>query len=713
MLLLLAQIASAQTFEVDQRWLPGTLGALPPPWTAAISPGDDAVAVLDGAGRVTLVDAKTLAVRWQVPLVRGDGRVHGQLAFGPNGLAVAAGPLDEAVRVAVLDERTGTIMPLGRTPKGAKILDLAWLPDGHLRTRSRESEAGTPIDMLMERTWGERPVEREVAAWIPARRVPSARSNRVFVDVTQRSLTKSGSLVVDVRYRVWDDPWDPATARPLKDCPEWSEVVHVSDDGRLAYTMGQVRCVYDLDTAEVVAWETKQVPFWSALSPDGSHVIERLGRGGRSYGAVRDTRTGDVAFQLEGMEGATFTGDGVVLSWTAHRIEAMSLATGARDWAVLLDGEVMDVRVSPSTGVVVLAERLLDGGRLRLRMLSPAGKVLGTLDDVDGIEGFSDSGRRMIVRARSNALQVVDLTAPAVARPRTHRAGLTALVIDDACQLASGDEEGRVRWARGDTSRTWQVPGEVRDLVMADGEIVTLSAEDPIEGEDPVLWRVDRRAPDGDGPRRPPIVGQGFLGGRLTPDGSQVVLLGGLQEDMVVPAGKGRGRALPSYAGRIGQAPDPRHFVTLQNRDRFIGVPLGTAADQAHAWGFERAKPVGRYPVPMGRPERVAASADRVAVVDARGGGRVFKLDGGGAVDLAEVDGTAGVCCVAVGGPSVLVARGRGRVYVHDARSGDRVQTLDPGFSAAVSAIAVSPKGTCMAVGSEGGEVSVYKRLSP
>lgn len=710
MILALTLLAHAGPFELEQRWLPGTLGALPPPWKAVAAPSGDAVAVLDGRGRVTLLEPDTLAVRWQVPFVRGEGPVQGELTFGPAGLAVAAGPRDEAVRVGIIDVDDGRIQPLGRTPEGALVLDLGWLDDGHLRTRSREPEAGNPIDVLVERTWGDVPSEREVAAWIPARRVEAGDGSRAFVDRTSRSLNKSGSLAVDVKYRVWDDPWDPGTARALKDCPEWSEVVHVSDDGRLAYTMGQVRCVYDLDSGEVVAWETKQVPFWSSLSPNGAMVIERLGRGGRSYGAVRDTRTGEVRLQIEGLEGAVFTGDGSVLAWTTYRLQALTINGGARRWALPLDGEVASVQVAPSTGVIVLAERLADGGRLRLRLVSPQGKVLGAVDDVDGVAGFSESGRQLLVRARADALAVVNLTGPVRTAPRTHRAAVTALVVDDACQLASGDDEGRVRWARGQTSRTWEVPGEVRDVVLATGEIVTLSAENPADQEDPVRWRVDRRAPDGDGPRRPPVVGEGYLGGRLTPDGKRVVLLGGLRDDWLAPADKGRGRPLPVYADRDGKSPDPARFATLPDRDRLVAIPASATADQAEAFSFDRVRPVGRYPMKLGQPERIGVSASRVVVIDGRGGGRVFKLDGGGAVDLAAVDGGEGSCCVAVGESTVAAVRARDTVFVHDTASGDLLQSLDPGFSARITAVSVSPDGRCLAVGSEGGELGVWRR---
>lgn len=718
MLLALSLLVYAGPYSVDQVWQPRTLGALPPPWTASVSPSEDVVAVLDGAGRVTLIDASTLAVRWQVPFVVGDGPVRGELAFGPGGLAVAAGPRDEAVRVGILDPQDGGLTPLGRAPDGSQILDLSWMGGDTLRTRSREPEADNPIDVLMERTWGPSPTEREVAAWIPARRYTAARSERVFIDVTQRGLSRSGGLQIDVRYRVWDDPWDPASARALKDCPEWSEVVHVSDDGRLAYTMGQVRCVYDLDSGEVVAWETQQVPFWSALSPDGARLVERHGKAGRSYGVMRDTRTGEVLYDLPGMREAHFTPAGGLLVWDDYRLEMLDVANGERRWSVPLDGDVVDVQVAPDAGSVVLAERVSDDARLRLRVLDPGGKVRGLVDDVDGIYGFGEGGRRMVVRVRSDAVGIVDLREPGTSGPRMHQAGLRALVVDDDCQVASGDDEGRVRWARGGASRTWNVPGEVVDLLVVDGEIVTLSVEEPPDREpgdppaepEPNRWRIDRRAVDGDGPRRPPIVGEAFRGGRLTSDGQSVVLLGGPDGDVLAPAGRGRAQVLPDWASKQGVGPSPAAFATVPGEPRIVAVPDTSTADQALGYSFGRTRPAGRYPLKLGRPEVVAASERRVAVIGPNGAGRVFKLEGGGAVDLASVDGGDGTCCAAIGGGVLAVVRSRDVVFVHDATTGDLVQTLDPGFAARLSSVAVSERGDCVAIGSEGGELATWRR---
>lgn len=717
MLIVLSLLAHAGPYAPQKAWQPGTLGALPAPWSAVASPSEDAVVVLDGDGRLTMVDATTLEVRWQVPFVVGDAPVRGQLAFGPGGLAVAAGPRDQAVRVAILDPVDGRITPLGRTPEGALILDLDWIDGQNLRTRSREPEADNPIDTLVERTWGPKPSEREISAWIFARRYASTGSDRVFVDVTQRGLSRTGGLEIDVRYRVWDDPWDPASARPLKDCPEWSEVVHVSHDGRLAYTMGQVRCVYDLDEGEVVAWETKQSPFWSTLSPDGSKVIERHGKEGRSYGVLRESRTGEVIRELQGMREARFTPGAGLLLWTDYRLEMVGLGDGKQRWSVPLDGEVADVQVAPDGQSVVLAERLADDARLRLRILGPDGKVRGLVDDVDGIQGFSEGGRRLLVRARFDALGIVDLRNPGHSGPRTHQAGLRAVVVDDACQIASGDDEGRVRWARGDTSRTWTVPGSVADLAVVDSEIITLSVEEPPDrqpGEEavdePVRWRADRRAVDGDGPRRPPTLGQDYTGGRLTADGEHAVLLGGPGPAILAPTGRGREQALPTWAGRDAAGPSPDAFEVMPGEERIIAVPASSNATQALGYSFSREKPAGRYPLKLGRPEVVAVSARRVAVVGERGAGRVFKRDGGGAVDLATVDGGDGACCAALGGGVLAVVRDRDVVFVHDATNGDLVQTIDPGFAARLSIVGVSPKGDCIAVGSEGGELAVWKR---
>ena len=710
-------LAQSGPYDLEQVWRPGTLGALPPPWTAVTNPTEDAVAVLDGQGRVTLIDATSLEVRWQVPLVVGEGRVRGELSFGPGGLAVAAGALDEAVRVAIIDPSDGRITPLGRTPEGARILDLTWLDGETLRTRSREDEPDNPIDLLMERTWGPEPTEREVSAWIPGRRYESPNGGRAFIDVTERGLSRSGGLEIDVRYRVWDDPWDPATARPLKDCPEWSETVHVSDDGRLAYTMGQVRCVYDLDDGEVVAWETKQVPFWSALAPDGQQVVERHGRSGRSYGVIRDTHTGEVISDLPGMREARFTGASTLLVWTDYRLEMVSLADGSKRWGVPLDGDVVDVQVAPNAGSIIVAERVADGGRLRLRILGPDGTARGLVDDVDGIFGFSEGGRRLLVRVRFDALGVVDLRSPGTSGPRTHHAGLRAVQVDDACQIASGDDEGRVRWARGETSRTWTVPGEVVDVRFVGDEVITLTVEEPPDpergqepSEEPNRWRVERRAVDGDGPRRPPVVGEGFRGGRITPDGQSVILLGGEEGDVLAPAGRGRTQTLPDWASKGGVRPSPTAFEPDVEGDRLIAVPDTRTADQALAYSFGRVRPAGRYPLKLGRPEVVAVSDRRVAVLSARGGGRVFRREGGGAVDLASVDGGEAACCAGLGGGILAAVFDQDVVFVFDATNGDVVQRLDPGFAARLSAVAVSPRGDCIAVGSEGGELATWKR---
>lgn len=717
MLLALSMLAHAGPYAADQVWQPRTLGALPPPWTAVASPSEDAVAVLDGEGRVTLFDADSLSVRWQVPFVLGEGPVRGELSFGPGGLAVAAGPRDEAVRVAIIDPADGGLTPLGRAPDGSQILDLTWIDAGNLQTRSREPQADNPIDMLVERTWGSSPTERELDAWIPSRRYGSASARRVFVDVTQRGLSRSGALEIDVRYRVWDDPWNPKSARPLKDCPEWSETVHVSDDGRLAYTMGNVRCIYDLDSGDVVAWETKQVPFWSALSPDGSKVVERHGKSGRSYGVVRNSRTGEVLFELPGMREARFTSASGLLVWDDYRLEMRNIADGSKRWSVPLDGDVADARVAPDAGSVVLAERVSSDGRLRLRILGPDGKLRGILDDVDGIHGFSPGGRRLLTRTRGDAIGVVDLQNPGSSGPRTHQAGLRALDVDDACQLASGDDEGRVRWSRGETSRTWNVPGEVVDIVVADGEIVSLTVEEPPragpgeeEVDEPNRWRVDRRAVDGDGPRRPPVIGEDFRGGRLTRDGQSAVLLGGAAGDVLAPAGRGRGRTLPPWSGKGGEGPDPTAFATVPGESRIVAVPASRVASQAQGYDFDREKPVGRYPLKLGRPELVTVSERRVAVMGPNGAGRVFRREGGGAVSLASVDGGDGICCSGLGGGVLAVVRSRDVVFVHDATNGDLVQTIDPGFAARLSAVAVSPKGDCIAIGSEGGELATFKR---
>lgn len=705
-LALLAQVAVAGPFEPASEWLPGTLGGLPPPWEVAVSPSEDMVAVLDGAGRVTLADADDLEVRWQVPLAFSDRPAHGTLAFGPRGLAVAAGPRDGAVRVAILDPRDGRLQALGRTPEGARVLDLRWTADGDLLTRTREPDGDNPIDSLVERTWGPSPTERLLGTWFRHRRYTGSDTERVFVDVTARSLDRSGNLSMDVRYRVWDDPWDPSSARPLNDCPEWSEVVHVSADGRLAYTMGRIRCIYDLDDGEVVAWETRQVPFWSALSPDGQRVVERHGKGGRRYGVVRNTADGKVQLELDDMEGAVFTRDAGLVVWTSHRLSARNLANGSTRWSLPLDGEVVDLVVAPDAGSYALVERVSDV-RVRVRVIGADGAVRAVVDDVQGVRGFSPGGRLLLLNARSDHLATVDLRAPRSSGPPTHRAIVTALRIDDRGEVVSGDDEGRVRLASGTGVSAWQVPGGVEDLAWAGDELVAISAQPGPTPEEPVVWRVSRWALD-DAPRKPTIIAEDVLGALLL-DGGEDVVVFTPEGAEVGPSGRGRSRELLEWGGR-GLGPDPDLAVAMPGRPRVISVLDSGKADKAASWALNRKGPIGNYPVALGRPVAVAAGSKRVAVLDRQGGGRVFKLDGGGAVELAAPGGRGQPpCCVAMSDEVVVIGTGRGTLRVHDAATGDLLQTLDPHFGATVSAVAVSPGGGWIAVGSDGGELRTYR----
>lgn len=705
---LLTAVALAGPYEPAEQWLPGTLGALPPPWSVAVSQDEALVAVLDGSGRVTLAEADTLAVRAQVSVAPGDASVLGRIVFGPEGLAVAAGPRDDAVRVAVIDVDTGVLTPLGRAPEGSSILDLQWLEGGRVRTWSREPDPTSPIDGLYERTWGPSPYAREVAAWTPVRRVEARRSDRVFVDATTRSLDRGGNVVLDVRFQVWDRTWDPTSARALRDCPEWSEVVHVSDDGRLAYTMGQVRCVYDLDTGEVVAWETEQVPFWSRLSPDGSRVVERHGKGGRRYGVVRDTRNGNVTLELEDLEGARFTNDAGLLVWTSHRLTLRNLADGSVRWSLPLDGEVLDVRMSPDARTVALVERLAAGGRARIRVFDADGAVRAVINDVSGLRGFSDGGRRMLVDVRGDHLGVVDLRAPESSGPLTHRASVGVVHVDDQGAVLSGDDEGRVRRAVGSRVQAWQVEGEVRDLAWADDTVTALCAADGAERDDPVRWRMPRWTLDGGPPRKASVVAEGARYGRIL--GSDALLFGPGAPLRYV-GGRGKGKPVPAWGSRDDAGPDPATVVVMPGRDRIAGVPDSASATRALAWGFSRKNPVGSYPLGLGRPALLAAGERYLAVLDARGAGRSYPLDGGGgAVDLAVMDGSNEPCCAAVGGSVLAVATSRGVVQVYDATTGDRVQVLDPGFVADLSAVAVSPNGDFIVAGSAGGELASFRR---
>jgi hypothetical protein len=702
----LCAVALASPFREAERWEPGTLGALPAPWVVAVDPSEETVAVLDAGGRVTLADARTLAVRWQVPIARGSGPVVGDLAFGPGGLAVVAGPRDEALRVVVIDPLTGRLEPRGRTPDGAKLLELRWLDGGDLLTRTREPEVGNPIDGLHERRWGPKPSEREIAAWIPARRATARDAQRVFVDTTVRSLDRGGQLNIKVQYQVWDDPWEPRSARPLKACPEWSETIRVSDDGRVAYTMGQIRCVYDLDSGEVIAWETRQVPFWAALSPDGSRVVERHGKLGRRYGVVRDARTGEVQIELDDVEGAAFTPDDGLIVWGSYRLRTINLADGRARWSVPLDGDVESVHVAPDAGAIAVAERVQADEGPRVRVLGPDGKVRATVADVARVRGFSAGGRLLLLDVRRDHLGVLDLRAPSEPGASAHRAAVGALRVDDDGGVVSGDAEGRLRFARGADVRTWRMRGEIRDLLRVGEELLGLGVE-PVSDEGPFVWRFARQPLATDRRSRDVTLAKDAANAWIVADGAEVLVFDRSGPSLRA-AGRGRGRETPAYSGRDGAlGPDPRRVVAVPERDRFIAPLDGEVADRAHAWSLTRRLPVATYALGIGSPALLAADGKRVVVLDGRGAGRVF--DGTGAVDLA-LSGGGEPCCVAVGGGIVALATARGTLLVFDALDGDLVQSHDLRFSSEPSAIAVSPRGDFIAVGGDGGQIVLLRR---
>ncbi len=704
--LLIGLLAYAGPYREVQRWDPGTLGALPSPWVFAVDPSDARVAVLDASGRVTLADARTLEVLWQVPVARGEAPVLGDLAFGPSGLAIVAGPRDDALRVAVLDPETGRIEPRGRTPEGAQLLELRWLDDGDLLTRTREPDAGSPVDGLHERRWGPQPLEREIAAWIPARRYPARRAPRVFVDTTVRRLDRGGQLDVKIQYTVWDDPWDPRSARPLKPCPEWSESIHVSDDGRMAYTMGQIRCVYDLDSGEVVAWETRQVPFWSALSPDGALVVERHGRLGRRYGVVRDARTGEQRFELDDVDGAAFTVDGGLAVWGNYRLRIVNLADGAPRWSVPLDGDVVEVHVSDDGGAVALVERVVADQEPRVRVFSANGRLLATVDDVARVRGFSDGGQLLLLQVRRDHLGVVDLRDPAPPGTSAHRAGVHVLRIDDEGVVLSGDDEGRIRRGQGDDVATWRMRGEVRDLVRLGEEILALAVE-PMSDEGPYVWRLARQPMLLDRRGRDVTIARDARNAWLTLDGREVLVFDG-KGPSIRTAGKGKPREVPAFAGRDGGlGPDPERIVMVPEKDRFVAPLDGEVSDRAHAWSLTKRLPVATYAIGMGAPTYIAADGKRVVLVDDRGAGRVF--DGTGAVELA-LTSAGEPRGVAVGGGVVAMATSRGMLHIFDALDGDLVQTLDLRLASEPSSVAIAPRGDLIAVGADGGQIVVLQR---
>ena len=168
--------------------------------------------------------------------------------------------------------------------------------------------------------------------------------------------------------------------------------------------------------------------------------------------------------------------------------------------------------------------------------------------------------------------------------------------------------------------------------------------------------------------------------------------------------------ATPAWNSRDG-GPDPSTVTAIPGRGRIAAVPVARSATRALAWSFSRKSSVGSYPLGLGRPSLVAAGPRHLAVLDANAAGRAYPLDGGGgAVDLALVDGAAEPCCAAMGGGVLAIATARGVIHLHDATTGDLVQVLDPGFVAELTAVAVSPNGDVVAVGSAGGELATFRR---
>lgn len=703
-LCLLAALAFGAPYQEVERWTPGTLGALGSPWVVVSDDSDQRVAVLDGSGRVTLYDARTRAIAWQTRVVRAQSGVVGSLAFGPGGLAVVAGPRDGELRVGVLDPSSGSFEALGRTPSGARLLDLRWLRDGDLLTRTREPEEGTPVDGLHERRWGPSPTEQEVGAWFPHRRVKATGSDRVFVDTTTRSLDRGGRLAMKIQYQLWEDPWDPSSARALKPCPEWSEVIHVSQDGRMAYTMGQIRCVYDLDSGDVVAWETKQAPFWSVLSPDGSKVVERHGRVGRRYGVVRDTRTGEVALELEDLEGAAFTPDAGLVVWGAERIRTVNLSDGKPRWSVPVRGEVISVHPSPDAGAIALLEEV--DGVINVRVIGAGGEERVALADVRGIRGFSPSGKLLFTEVRHDHLAVIDISSPPTFDPTAHRAPITALVVDDLGVVLSGDEEGRFRRGREQRASAWTMEGEVRGIASAGDEVVALAMEPQTE-EGPFTWTVARQPLGADSRGRDALVARDAPDALLSHDGKDVLLIGEVSAALA-PAGRGRGRSLVTWTGRDGgPGPDGEVAVWIPGRDRIVAVARNEVGDRAHAWSWTKSSPVATYALGLGTPRIVAADARQVLVLDSRGSGRVFGGEKGG-VDLA-LAGSSDLCCAAIGGPVAAILTTRGALQLFDTQTGALHQSIEPRLRSAPSKVSVSPSGRHVVVGSEGGEIVLYR----
>ncbi len=712
----LIAVAFGGTYEETQVWRTETLGALERPWSTAMDESWRRLAVLSGDGRLTMLDLGTSEVLWQRSLVRSaKGPVVGSLAFGDNGLAVMAGPLGESLEVELVDRDSGKSKSLGRTTPGAQVLQLGWEDNGVLVSRTREPEDGVPMDVIYERHWGKRQDVRELGVWSMAPRYVAKNSERAFVDETARGLSRSGTLRVDVKYRIWDDLWDSRTARPLTDCPEWTDVIHVSDDGEVAYTMGQIRCVYRLKDGGVVAWETKQIPFWSALSPDGSLVAERHGKGGRTYIALRQSQSGEVLQEFSGGQGARFIGSADIIVWSDYRLEQWIIGAASPAWSVPVDGEVVSVDVAPETGKILVTERVSDDAQARVRVLSKRGQQVGLIDDVDGVHQVADSGRYAVIRVRADALRILPLDNPGVSGPRVHQAAITALVVDDACHLVSGDDEGRVRWARGKTSRTWRVRGEVRDIVVRDGMVSTLSVDHPEsygEGQTPPpsQWRIDRRAVDGDAPRRPPVIGEGFADGLLLSSGEQAVLLNSELGNGLGSIARSKPQPLPAWKTSTDSGLRGDLAVMIPEEEAILAVPHSSLKTEAAVYAFGRPKAGRRFPMSLGNPSVLAVSGKHVLVVGDEGQGVVFGRSGGSSVSLDPGKTLKNPCCASLASGVGVLAEPSGNVVVFDPRSGQVEQRIKAALNSDVTTLAISPQGTCLAIGSESGEVSLWRR---
>ncbi|MFT7519646.1 MAG: hypothetical protein ACI9MC_001788 [Kiritimatiellia bacterium] len=714
-LALLTQLILAAPFVEAERWSPDSLGGLVSPWEVAVSPSEDLVAIVDGRGRVQLMEADSGEIRWMVPVVRSTGGAQGLASFGPRGLAVAVrADRQHEMRIVVLNTRDGTIEPLGSAPIDSRVVDIRWTDEGHVITRTRERPTERELgDQLVERTWGGGSTHRNLGAWTGYPKVKASAANRVLVDATRYGLeaarSRRSELQIKPRLEVWDDRWDKSTARKLRSCPEWSPIVRISADGHRAYSQGKVRCTWDLDSGELdAAWEVPEMPWWSALSPDGKRVVERHGKGSKRYGVVRDVITGSWSYQIPELQGAAFTNENSLLVWTDHRLELRNLADGEVRWSVPLDGEVSDVKMSKDARAILVVERMSETSGLRVRVLGPDGTPRAIVSDVEEIRSTSIGGRRLLLQVRQDHLQVVDLHAPVTPRQPAHLASVSVLRVDDRGRVLSGDAEGQVLVrSKGAEPRAWRRAGEVRDARFDGDEVVWLSSVGQYQA---TKWFVHHSGPASAG-RRPPMIAMGADAVLLTADGRRVVALHDTGPT-VGTAGKGRHKRLPVWADTDGgPGPDPELAVLLPGTELVLAPSYVKRPKAALVWAASKREPSARYPLAMGSVVDVAADGQRLVVAAADGGGRVFRLKGGTEpVDLAVVDAPGGTCCVGVGGETVVLAAAKGEVHVYSAISGDLEQTLVPSLGGVTTQVAVSSDGRWITVSSETGEIVLFQR---